>query len=149
MSACYGVCTILEQITYHLNNKQDTNLTSIKELLRQLRDWSSALPSSMTNCTVSSPISPKQWRQTLGNFAVSAFYYYAVMLATRPILISYMLVKLKRLDPSDASSGPYHTSDWETKELAQVCIDAAVLLVETTRRTQSAGLLIQNMTLLK
>ncbi|KAH7169405.1 hypothetical protein DER46DRAFT_635317 [Fusarium sp. MPI-SDFR-AT-0072] len=141
MSACYGVCTILEQIIYHLNNKQDTHLTSIKELLRQLRDWSSALPSSMTNCTVSSPISPEQWWQTLGNYAVSAFYYYAVMLATRPILISYMLVKLKRLD----SSG----TDRETKELAQVCIDAAVLLVETTRRTQSAGLLIQNMTLLK
>ncbi|KAF4943564.1 hypothetical protein FGADI_13322 [Fusarium gaditjirri] len=149
MSACYGVCTILEQITYHLNNNQDTNLTSIKELLRQLRDWSSALPSSMTNCTVSSPVSPQQWWQTLGNYAVSAFYYYAVMLATRPILISYMLGKLKRLDPSSDSSGAYQTSDRETKELAQVCIDAAVLLVETTRRTQSAGLLIQNMTLLK
>ncbi|KAH7462781.1 hypothetical protein FOMA001_g18336 [Fusarium oxysporum f. sp. matthiolae] len=148
MSACYGVCTILEQITYHLNN-QDTDLSSIKELLRQLRDWSSALPSSMTNCTVSSHISPEQWRQTLGNFAVSAIYYYTVMLTTRPILISYMLVKLKRLNPSDASFGPYHTSDRETKELAQVCIDAAVLLVETTRRTQSAGLLIQNMSLLK
>ncbi|EWY89672.1 hypothetical protein FOYG_10476 [Fusarium oxysporum NRRL 32931] len=149
MSACYGVCTILEQITYHLNNKQDTNLTSIKELLRQLRDWSSALPSSMTNCTVSSPMSPEQWWQTLGNFAVSAFYYYTVMLATRPILISCMLVKLKRLDRSDGAFGPYGTSDREAKELAQVCVDAAVLLVETTRRTQSAGLLIQNMTLLK
>jgi hypothetical protein len=94
-------------------------------------------------------MSPEQWWQTLGNFAVSVFYYYTVMLATRPILISYMLVKLKRLDRSDSAFGPYGTSDQETKELAQVCIDAAVLLVETTRRTQSAGLLIQNMTLLK
>ncbi|KAF5670733.1 transcriptional regulatory [Fusarium circinatum] len=149
MSACYGVCTILEQITYHLNNKQDTNLTSIKELLRQLRDWSSALPSSMTNCTVSSPMSPEQWWQTLGNFAVSAFYYYAVMLATRPMLIQHMLGRLKRLERSDGAFGSHHASDRETKELAQVCIDAAVLLVETTRRTGSAGLLIQNMTLLK
>ncbi|EWG55251.1 hypothetical protein FVEG_13282 [Fusarium verticillioides 7600] len=149
MSACYGVCTILEQIIYHLNDKQDTNLTSIKDLLRQLREWSSALPSSMTNCTVSSSISPEQWWQTLGNFAVSAFYYYAVMLATRPILISYMLAKLKRLDRSDGTLGSHPTIDRETKELAQVCIDAAVLLVETTRRTGSAGLLIQNMTLLK
>ncbi|KAF5568938.1 transcriptional regulatory [Fusarium phyllophilum] len=151
MSACYGVCTILEQITYHLNNnkKQDTSLASIRDLLRQLRDWSSALPSSMTNCTVSSSISPEQWWQTLGNFAVSAFYYYTVMLATRPILISYMLGKLKRLDRSDGSLGSHSASDRETKELAQVCIDAAVLLVETTRRTGSAGLLIQNMTLLK
>ncbi|KAF5585052.1 transcriptional regulatory [Fusarium pseudoanthophilum] len=149
MSACYGVCTILEQIIYHLNDKQDTNLSSIKDLLRQLREWSSALPSSMTNCTVSSSISPEQWWQTLGNFAVSAFYYYAVMLATRPILISYMLAKLKRLDRSDGTLGSHPTIDRETKELAQVCIDAAVLLVETTRRTGSAGLLIQNMTLLK
>ncbi|KAF5641408.1 transcriptional regulatory [Fusarium sp. NRRL 52700] len=149
MSACYGVCTILEQITYHLNNKQDTNLTSIKELLRQLREWSSALPPSMTNCTVSSPMSPEQWWQTLGNFAVSAFYYYAVMLATRPILIQYMLGKLKRLDRSDGAFGSHHMSDRETRELAQVCIDAAILLVETTRRTGSAGLLIQNMTILK
>ncbi|RBR20866.1 hypothetical protein FVER53590_29260 [Fusarium verticillioides] len=149
MSACYGVCTILEQIIYHLNDKQDTNLTSIKDLLRQLREWSSALPSSMTNCTVSSSISPEQWWQTLGNFAVSAFYYYAVMLATRPILISYMLAKLKRLDRSDGTLESHPTIDRETKELAQVCIDAAVLLVETTRRTGSAGLLIQNMTLLK
>ncbi|KAF5980747.1 transcriptional regulatory [Fusarium coicis] len=118
-------------------------------LLRQLREWSSALPSSMTNCTISSSISPEQWWQTLGNFAVSAFYYYAVMLATRPILISYMLAKLKRLDRSDGTLGSHPTIDRETKELAQVCIDAAVLLVETTRRTGSAGLLIQNMTLLK
>jgi hypothetical protein len=103
----------------------------------------------MTNCTVSSSISPEQWWQTLGNFAVSAFYYYAVMLATRPILISYMLAKLKRLDRSDGTLGSHPTIDRETKELAQVCIDAAVLLVETTRRTGSAGLLIQNMTLLK
>ncbi|RBA17561.1 hypothetical protein FPRO05_11276 [Fusarium proliferatum] len=149
MSACYGVCVILEQITYLLNNKQDTSLTSTKEILRQLRDWSSALPSSMTNCTVSSPISPEKWWQTLGNFAVSIFYYYTVMLATRPVLISYMLGRLKRLDRSDGAFGEYPASDAETKELAQVCIDASVLLIETTRRTQSAGLLIQNMTLLK
>ncbi|KAF4435187.1 transcriptional regulatory [Fusarium acutatum] len=112
------------------------------------------LPESYRNLSsethrFSSSISPEQWWQTLGNFAVSAFYYYAVMLATRPILISYMLAKLKRLDRSDGSLGSHSTSDRETKELAQVCIDAAVLLVETTRRTGSAGLLIQNMTLLK
>ncbi|KAF4334055.1 transcriptional regulatory [Fusarium beomiforme] len=47
------------------------------------------------------------------------------------------------------SSSSCHTDDDETKELAQVCLDAAVLLVETTRRTQSAGLLIQNMALVK
>lgn len=103
----------------------------------------------MTNCTVSSPISPEKWWQTLGNFAVSIFYYYTVMLATRPVLISYMLGRLKRLDRSDGAFEEYPASDAETKELAQVCIDASVLLIETTRRTQSAGLLIQNMTLLK
>ncbi|KAF5695389.1 transcriptional regulatory [Fusarium denticulatum] len=112
------------------------------------------LPESYRNLSpethrFSSSIAPEQWWQTLGNFAVSAFYYYAVMLATRPILISYMLAKLKRLDRSDGTLGSHPTIDRETKELAQVCIDAAVLLVETTRRTGSAGLLIQNMTLLK
>ncbi|KAF5700782.1 transcriptional regulatory [Fusarium globosum] len=65
-----------------------------------------------------------------------------------PVLISYMLGRLKRLDRSDGAFGEYPASDAETKELAQVCIDASVLLIETTRRTQSAGLLIQNMTLL-
>lgn len=150
MSASYGVSVIMEQIICNLDNKRDMNLTSIRDLLSRLRSWSFALPSTIKNCTVSSPISPEQKRQTLGNYAISCFYYYAVMLATRPILISHMLAKLKRLDPLDTSSSPpCHSNDHETKELAQACIDAAVLLVETTRRTQSIGLLIQNMTLLK
>ncbi|KAF5580102.1 transcriptional regulatory [Fusarium pseudocircinatum] len=144
-----GVATrVAHAIGLHLPESY-RNLSPETHRFRQLREWSSALPSSMTNCTVSSSISPEQWWQTLGNFAVSAFYYYAVMLATRPILISYMLAKLKRLDRSDGTLGSHPAIDRETKELAQVCIDAAVLLVETTRRTGSAGLLIQNMTLLK
>ncbi|XEU94978.1 hypothetical protein FSHL1_000262 [Fusarium sambucinum] len=151
MSSTYGVCIILEQIIHHLDSKQDNGVESIRDFLSRLRDWSSALPSSMRKCTVSSPISLVQRRQVLGNFAVSGFYYYSVMLATRPLLVSYMLMKLKRLGPVDnVSSYPLcHTNKRETRELAQVCIDAAILLVETTRRTQSVGLLIQNMQLLK
>ncbi|CEI41646.1 hypothetical protein FVEN_g3713 [Fusarium venenatum] len=151
MSSTYGVCIILEQIIHRLDSKQDNGVESIRDLLSRLRDWSSALPSSMRKCTVSSPISLVQRRQVLGNFAVSGFYYYSVMLATRPLLVSYMLMKLKRLGPVDnvSSCPPCHTNERETRELAQVCIDAAILLVETTRRTQSVGLLIQNMQLLK
>lgn len=151
MSASFGVCTILEQITDHLDHKQDVNLSSIRDLLTRLRDWSSSLPPSVKTSTVKLPMSPEQRRQTLGNFAVSCFYYYSVILATRPILISHLLMKLKRLDPSAPSStaSPYRNNYRETEEMAQVCIDAAVLLVETTRRTQSVGLLIQNMALLK
>ncbi|KAL3590751.1 hypothetical protein FPOAC2_12953 [Fusarium poae] len=151
MSSTYGVCMILEEIIHHLGSKQDNGVESIRDLLSRLRDWSSALPSSMRKCTVSSPISLVQRRQVLGNFAVSGFYYYSVMLATRPLLITYMLMKLERLGPVDniSSCPPCHTNERETRELAQVCIDAAILLVETTRRTQSVGLLIQNMQLLK
>ncbi|CAG1971591.1 unnamed protein product [Fusarium graminearum] len=151
MSSTYGVCVILEQITIHLDSKHEIGVALIRDLLSRLRDWSSALPFSMRTCTVSSPISLVQRRQVLGNFAVSAFYYYTVMLATRPLLISHMLMRLRRLGPLSTASStlPCHTNDREMRELAQVCIDAAVLLIETTRRTQSVGLLIQNMQLLK
>lgn len=150
MLASFGVCTILEQITHHLDYKEEMSLASIKDLLSRLRDWSLSLPLSVRTSSVSLPLSSEQRRRTLGNFAVSCFYYYAVILATRPVLISHLLMKLGRLDPS-ATSFPSgrRVQMCETEEIAQVCVDASLLLVETTKRTQSVGLLIENMALLK
>ncbi|POR38885.1 hypothetical protein TPAR_00891 [Tolypocladium paradoxum] len=151
MSSSFEVCTILEQIMDYLDHKRDVNmnLASIEEFLTRLRQWSQSLPSTVRFSSVTWPMSPEQRRQALGNFAVSCFYYFSVILITRPVLISYLLMKLKLLDTSSAASAPCRVSSPEAEQIAQVCIDAAILMAETARRAQSAGLLIQNMCLLK
>jgi hypothetical protein len=133
----------------HLDHKRDVNITSIEEFLTRLRRWSQSLPPSVRSSSVTWPLPPEKRRQALGNFAVSCFYYFSVILITRPILISYLLMKLKLLDPSTATSAPCLASSPEAEQIAQVCVDAAILMAETARRAQSAGLLIQNMCLLK
>lgn len=148
MSASFEVCLILEQITDHLDHGQETDLVSIQDFLRRLRELTEGLPASVKMSTVSSTISSEQRRQTLGNFAVSCFYYYSVILVTRPVLISNHLANLKRLDQSSNTSFDVNSAR-ETDEIAQVCVDAAILLVETTRRAHSVGLLLQQMALLK
>ena len=86
MSATYGVCTILEQITHDLDHQHALNVASVRYVLKLLQDCSSSLPSSVKLSTVSSPsMSQEQRRQVLGNFAVSCFYYYSVILATWPM----------------------------------------------------------------
>ncbi|KAH7367040.1 hypothetical protein B0T11DRAFT_49889 [Plectosphaerella cucumerina] len=149
MNASFEVCTILEEIMDHLDHKRDVNITSIEEFLTRLRRWSQSLPPSVRSSSVTWPLPPEKRRQALGNFAVSCFYYFSVILITRPILISYLLMKLKLLDPSTATSAPCLASSPEAEQIAQVCVDAAILMAETARRAQSAGLLIQNMCLLK
>lgn len=149
MNASFEVCTILEEIMDHLDHKRDVNITSIEEFLTRLRRWSQSLPASVRTSAVTWPLPPEKKRQALGNFAVSCFYYFSVILITRPILISYLLMKLKLLNPSTAASAPCLASSPEAEQIAQVCVDAAILMAETARRAQSAGLLIQNMCLLK
>jgi hypothetical protein len=148
MSASFDVCLVLDEITDHLEHGQETDLQSIQDFLRRLRHLTDRLPPSVKMSTVSQPISSEQRRQTLGNFAVSCFYYYSVILVTRPVMIAHFLAKLKRLD--QRSTTPFDADTLrERDEIAQVCVDAATLLVETTRRAHSIGLLLQQMALLK
>ncbi len=149
MSASFEVCSILEQIMDHLDHKRDVNLASIEDFLTRLRQWSQSLPSSVRFSSVTWPLTSEHRRQALGNFAVSCFYYFAVILITRPVLISYLLTRLKMSDPSTESASSRPVLPPEAEQIAQVCVDAAILMAETARRAQTAGLLVQNMCLLK
>lgn len=145
MTSSFEVCTVLEEIMHHLDHKRDVNIASIQRLLTQLRLRSQSLPSELRFSTTEWPMSVERQRQALGSSTVACIYYFSVILITRPVLISLLLRKLTAASQGSSS----HTSSPKVEEIGQVCVDAAVLMAETARSAQAAGILLQNMCMLK
>ncbi|KFA46121.1 hypothetical protein S40293_03774 [Stachybotrys chartarum IBT 40293] len=145
MTSSFEVCTVLEEIMHHLDHKRDVNIASIQRLLTQLRLRSQSLPSELRFSTTEWPMSAERQRQALGSSTVACIYYFSVILITRPVLISWLLRKLTAASQGSSS----HTASPKVEEIAQVCVDAAVLMAETARSAQAAGILLQNMCMLK
>lgn len=148
--ASYQLSLILEEIISRLYSEKAASTDTADFLLDKLNRWSEQLPDSLrTPCE--SENHDKAQERIIGNMHVACFYHFAVILVTRPFLISTLSVRLARIHRglSASSTGSETPEDPAHSRLAAACIDSAVYMLQTCSEVHQSGLLHRNMSILK
>lgn len=124
-------------------------LTTAEDLLKRLQDWSAALPADMRrfNRSTDGPLTLQEQAQTIGNIHVSCVYYFAVMLTTRPFLISHLMAYMS--NGTLSATVPTDSTPGEVADLAQACIDSAILMANMCYEALQSGILLKQMCIVK
>lgn len=141
MVAAYGIVSIIDDINTKLYNEQGARPALIEQLLRAIDTWKRDFTPSLQQNDTEASIAPHassmsdSKNSSVGVVHVSCLYYFAVMLATRPVLISTLTLQQKQKD--------------QHSPMAEACLDAATFLAQTCVEAFEAGLLESNMCIMK
>ncbi|KAK8189936.1 uncharacterized protein BKA78DRAFT_296209 [Phyllosticta capitalensis] len=145
LDATFEACCTIDRVARDLGSGRGLNPASAEQYLQQLEEWSNCLPNGLRKFTRSDSqgLTPADRELIIGNIHVACVYYFAVILVTRPFLISHLTSHLSGQSP------PEGTSTGTDKRLAQVCIDSAVYMAQMCSEVLESKALIGNMCLLK
>lgn len=140
MVAAYKIVFIIDDINAKLYGEQDVRPEVVEQLLQAIdawkRDyWPSLNQSVPWTFSALGDTSMDTSKGSVGVVHVSCLYYFAVMLATRPVFISGLTVRNERQNHESAMS--------------EACLDAAMFLAQTCVEALDAGLLESNMCIMK
>ncbi|KAL3469632.1 hypothetical protein BJX99DRAFT_240964 [Aspergillus californicus] len=149
--ASYDMARILDEIVSQLYNEKAASTDMAESLLDRLKRWSNDLPESL----LSSPSTPQEriaaQEHIIGSLHVACAYHFAVIIVTRPFLISVLGVRLARLHQDSPGiiqddmllEDPAHT------KLANACVESALYMIQTCLEVHQSRLLLGNMCILK
>ncbi|KAK7550099.1 putative C6 transcription factor [Phyllosticta citricarpa] len=145
LDAIFEACCTIDKVARDLGSGRGLNPKSAECYLQQLEEWSNCLPNGLRKFTRSDSqgLTSNDRELIIGNIHVACVYYFAVILVTRPFLISHLTSHLSGQSP------PEGTSTGTDKRLAQVCIDSAVYMAQMCAEALDSEALIANMCLLK
>jgi hypothetical protein len=140
MVAAYRIVSIIDEINTKLYGEQDIRPAVVEHLLQSIDTWKrECLPSLQPNVQEASLLpgdtATAAQQGSVGIVHVSCLYYFAVILATRPIFISALM-----LQPGQKE----HESS-----MGEACLDAAIFLAQTCVEALDTGLLASNMCIMK
>ncbi|KAM0715806.1 hypothetical protein Q7P37_008320 [Cladosporium fusiforme] len=140
MVASYSIVSVIDDINTKLYSKQDVRPSVVEKLLSSIdswkRDFSPLLQQSTTDGCITqgeTPLGPK--KGSVGIVHVSCLYYFAVMLATRPLFISAL--------------APNQRKQNEESSMGEACLEAAMYLAQTCAEALDSALLESNMCIMK
>ncbi|RDW70516.1 Zn(II)2Cys6 transcription factor [Aspergillus mulundensis] len=149
--ASYNMTRILDEIVSRLYNEKAASTEVAESLLDKLKQWSNDLPDSL----LSSPSTPQErvaaQEHIIGSLHVACAYHFAVIIVTRPFMISVLGVRLARLHQGSPGiiqddallEDPAHT------RLANACVESALYMIQTCLEVHQSRLLLGNMCILK
>lgn len=148
--ASYRLSLILNEIIGRLYGDQGASIEKAEILLAKLNRWSQHLPDSLRTPAQNENPEDVQ-KRVIGNMHVACLYHFAVILLTRPFLISTLSVRLARLHQtlSTNNTGDLPDEDPAHSRLAAACIDSAVYMLQTCLEVHQSELLLRNMCILK
>lgn len=148
--ASYQLSLIIDEITSRLYSEKAASAETADLLLTKLNRWSDQLPECLRTPSANEDSDAAQER-IIGNMHVACSYHFAVILVTRPFLISTLSVRLARLHQAFSLNGASETleEDPAHSRLAAACIDSAVYMLQTCKEIHQSELLLRQMSLLK
>lgn len=154
LNASFGACSLIAEISQSLDSENLVELTVAERFLQRLQEWSSRLPSNIRQFTKSTdpPLTLQEQEQILGNITVSCVYYFAVIVVTRPFLISHLMEHLPGGGGAAAEGVegmPTSKDNSDVVDLAQACIDSAIYMAQMCHEALQSGLLLNQMCILK
>lgn len=150
LDANYEACTFLDDIFSRFCKGNRVESSWAEQILQRLRDWSQSLSLDLRHFTKQGPIdiTVADREVLIGNIHVACVYYFAVILVTRPFLISHLMSQL-RGKSSETDIPPNATEREKIAKFSQVCIDSAIFMAQMTHNAMKSGLLLNNMSILK
>jgi hypothetical protein len=148
LESCRVTC-IIGDVAKQLYGEKVVPRDAAEIVLRKLKQWSNELPNNLTTSSILA--SHQAQEHTLCSLNVACFYYFTVMLITRPFLISTLTARLSNhfQGLSGGSSAISIEEGSPHADLASACIDSAAYLVQICLDVHKAGLLLENMCILK
>lgn len=148
LDATYHLGIVVDGIMNEFYSSKNMTVEIAELHLSRLREWSDSLPPQLRISGVPQEESPQAQISLLGSLQISCFYYFAVMLVTRPFLISSLTAGLASLQ--DGTDSALSVEDGqEVAELASACLNAATFMAQTCADVLELGSLLENMCLLK
>lgn len=147
----FGICSVMQDIIQFLYKGQNVDITSAQRFLKLLSQWKENLPEEINEyCqALGSPINPLEQAFVIGNIHLACVYYFAVILITRPFLISHMMMQLRSRDEQNPSANREVSKNEDVYRLAQACIDAAIYMAQICHDAVKSGLFLGNMCIIK
>lgn len=149
-NATFGACSLIDDMVSSLSLGNDVEAAFASRFLQELDSWSKNLPEELREFKQASAVLIANDQElAVGCIHVACVYYFAVILITRPFMISHLMERLPgkaRLDPTPVS---HFEEDSEAFQLAQVCIDSAIYMAQVCHEVLVSGLLLNNMCMLK
>ncbi|KAM4065648.1 fungal specific transcription factor [Hirsutella rhossiliensis] len=135
--ASHHIVSIINGIVDTLYERKELTTPLVEQLLGEIQAWERKLPQCLRSVSIAVDAAEnKPHDAAIGSIHVSCLYYFAVMLATRPVLISSLTAQ-----PVSGGLARSH--------IASACLDAAVFLVQTCIEAREAKLLYGNMCIMK
>lgn len=149
--ASYRLALILDEIIGRLYSEKAASMETADMLLAKLNRWSKCLPDSLRTTSLENDDDGSAQERVIGNLHVACSYHFAVILVTRPFLISALSIRLARLHQSLSAGVPSEPLEQDPahSRLASACIDSAVYMLQTCLEVHQSGLLLRNMRILK
>ncbi|KAG8667820.1 hypothetical protein FPOAC1_012659 [Fusarium poae] len=137
LMAANKISSIINDVTDTLYDQKKVTTPIVEKFLQDIESWKRSLPDSVDLPRgISYPLRGESLRDgAIGRVHVSCLYYLAVMLVTRPFLVSTLIAK-------PLAKGAH-------SQLAAACLDAAMYLSQTCVETLDAGELMGNMCIMK
>ncbi|GAD92158.1 hypothetical protein NECHADRAFT_45955 [Paecilomyces variotii No. 5] len=136
--AANNIASIINNITDTLYDQKKVTTSIVEQFLQDIEIWKQQLPKSMRYPPRTEAVNPGSLPLQHGAIAsmhVSCFYYFAVILVSRPFLMSTLT--------TSQSNGVTNS------QLAAACLDAAMYLSQTCMEGLRFGLLKGNMCIMK
>ncbi|CAI7604362.1 unnamed protein product [Penicillium discolor] len=149
--ASYRLSLILDEIINCIYSEKAASAQQADLLLCKLNGWCEYLPRSLRTSSLGHKDQSTFREHTIGNMHVACSYHFAVILVTRPFLVSALSVRLARLHQSLSTGDPIEVleEDPAHSRLAAACIDSALYMLQTCLEVHRSGLLLRNMCILK
>ncbi|EXJ53745.1 uncharacterized protein A1O5_12994 [Cladophialophora psammophila CBS 110553] len=151
LNASFRACTIITEITQRFDCDGSIGFRTAERFLERLQEWSVSLPDDMRQFKkpVDQSLTLPEQEQMIGNIHVSCIYYFAVMLVTRPFLISHLMHQLTGSTGDGSVARETSASQADVVDVAQACIDSAILMANMCYEALQSGILLKQMCIMK
>ncbi|PYH49724.1 fungal specific transcription factor domain-containing protein [Aspergillus saccharolyticus JOP 1030-1] len=148
--ASYRLSNIIDETISGLYGKQAASADAADVLLKKLKGWSDDLPESLLAPPDNDYEQPMAHQHIIGNLHVACTYHFAVIIVTRPFLISVLGFRLAQLNRSPIGADTDGVNEEPAySQLAAACTDSAVYMIQTCSEVYQSHLLLSNMCILK
>lgn len=142
--ASYRLSIILDEIITRLYSEKAASADAAESFLAKLKHWSDSLPESLRSPPTHDTNAQEH---IIGSLHVACAYHFAVIIVTRPFLVSALSFRLAQLG-QDTDLGILPDDPAHSK-LATACTDSAMYMIQTCLEIHHSNLLLGNMCILK
>lgn len=148
LNASYRLSLILDDIITRLYNEKSAPADVAESFLGKLNLWKSDLPESLLSPPSMTDQSYLAQEHIIGSLHVACSYHFAVIIVTRPFLVSVLSLRLARL-AQDFPEDQIPQDDPAHSKLASACTDSAMYMMQTCIEVHRSQFLLGNMCILK